>query len=135
MERTQQKKWLVVLFFTCVSLVFGYFIYFLASGVTDPAYGQWLSNTQPAPASALADDSILLTRDQPLVFDRMKITYRGVEAENMVIDLVLMDLDSQYSYRHEIPLNNARQGFLLSNHPFKVASFNTRKVLLEHGPN
>jgi hypothetical protein len=135
MERTQTKKWWVVLFFSSAGLLFGYFVYFLASGITDPAYGQWLSNSQPAPAVAQTDDSFLLPKGEGLVVDRLKIIYRGAEARAINIDLVLMDLDGQYAYRHKIPIEDAKRGFFLSGRRFRVASFNSQKVLLMRGPN
>ena len=134
MERTRQKKWLVVLFFGSICLLLSYFVYFIASGATDPAYGQWASTiSQSTPTAMQTDDNYLLPLDQGLVIDGLEITYRGKSGPDIMLDLVILALDKEYAYRYKIPLKSAKKGFLLSRHPFKVVSINSQKVLLTKG--
>lgn len=129
-----KKKWLVITFFLSVSLIFIYFIHFLATGSYDPTQMRWVTKTEAGNALHQGEGNFLLQKNQEFATGRMKITYLGIDAQALVIDLVLMDLDPYYAYRHRIPTDAARQGFYLSEVHFRASSLTPTAVRLERRP-
>ena len=130
-ERTQGQKWLLTAFFTAIGLFFIYFIISVSKGNVDPVY-----NRRP-PGMPLRTDAprtageLVLHKDQPQTFGRLLLTYRGISNGDLVLDVVLLELDPDYPYRHRIPKNSAAQGFRMANTDFRILSAGPKKLSLE----
>ncbi len=134
-EQIKSRKWLSVLFFCSLGLFFSYFVYFIATEATDPVYNQRLEKIRKYRKPMLQPDGdLILARDHWETFEGLKITYRGMEAEMIIIDFVIMDLDRDYTYHHRITAGEAKHGFNLSDSRFMMESVNTLELRLAPGP-
>lgn len=62
-----------------------------------------------------------LTRDSPLALGGARIFYRGLaEDANFVLDVMLPDLDPNAFYPYKLKIADARDGFQLVDHNFKL---------------
>ena len=132
-ERTKYKNWLVALFWVAVSGLFGYFIYFLVTDGTDPTYQRLYTRSVPSttkPVNSPRDTNILLPKNQTQTVGNLKLTYRGTYDKTIILDFILLDLDSQYTYRRRIKRDEAQYGFYLSAHHFRVDSVTQQSLRL-----
>lgn len=61
------------------------------------------------------------------------LTYRGKEGRaNLKLDVVVPDLDPQYTYRHNINIKEARKGFQVGNERFVLRSARNSMIRLLH---
>ncbi len=121
-ERIKSEKWLVILFFSTVSLFLGYMIYYLIS--YNLTVGEWAAAFMARQAALEADGEniVLLSIDKEITIGRVKMTYRGIETKMIIIDYVILDLDPNYSYHRRISIDEAKRGFYLSNNVFRLES-------------
>lgn len=129
-------KGVVVLFFTIVIALFVYFIYFLVTGGTDPAY-YWQQRghlTPKTPASqtlgAAPTKSLILIRDKAQTVGKLRITYLGLADKHLRFDVNLLDLDPNFAYRYAIPLDQAKKRFRIADQYFKASATSNSKIRL-----
>ena len=128
-QRTKSRKWAVILFFSALGLVLGYFVTILISVSSKPTPPQWYVRPQPVVTTpdSHSDQFILVTHRQQVI-GNIKITYRGVIDDEIVFDIVVMDLDPQYAYIRRIPVARAKNGFQLSSERFRLLSAGERNM-------
>ncbi len=139
-ERTQREKWIILLFFSAVILLFSYLVYVLVMNKTDPAFDRWMQRWRPEGAAADApapppEDPFLFVRRRPKIADGLKITFRGARNGVVAFDLIILDLDPAYAYRRRIPLKEARRGFQLGDRRFRIERMEGGAVRLEPDPD
>lgn len=134
MDSANGQKWLIVSFFSAISMLFIYFIVSIALDRTDKTYSARLERARVGPGSYHQGEKINLVKDQPLAVEKIRMTYRGRSSGALLIDLVLLELDPEYIYSRQIPLSEARNGFRISNHRFMVTSINDKRIKLVMGP-
>lgn len=129
-------KSLVVLFFTIVIAVFAYFIYFLVSGKTDPAY-YWQRRGRLTPTTAVSRPldaapakSLILIRNKVQTVGKLRITYLGLADKYLRFDVNLLDLDPDYTYRYTIPREQARKRFRIADQYFRADTTSNSKIRL-----
>ena len=66
--------------------------------------------------------SVILTKGIPRTIDKVKLTYLGVDADAVVIDVTILDLDPHYAYRRTIPKHIAVQGFKMAQQQYRLIS-------------
>jgi len=130
MESASRQKWLLISFFSAISLFFIYFIVFVAFNKTDASYSARLESARVGTGSYQQSERIQLIIDQPLDVGTIQMTYRGRSSGDVLIDLVLLDLDPQYIYSRRVPIKAARNGFHISNRRFTVTAINDRRLRL-----
>jgi hypothetical protein len=59
----------------------------------------------------------------------MKLTYRGIRGDRIMLDVTLLDLDPGYAYRRDIDIRSAERGFWLAEKYFRLLS--ARRSVLE----
>ena len=131
MENRRSQKWLILSFFTSVSLLFVYFIFSLATGTTDKKYQRRLESARTGPGSYYQDVRVNLFREEPVTVNRLKLTYRGLSSGSLLLDVILLDLDPEYVYSRTIPVSDAKKGFRISDHRFKATSVSGKRLRLD----
>ena len=77
-------------------------------------------NQPHAPSAA---EPLVLPLNEPVPVGGIRITYRGRSASGLIIlDTVIPDLDADYAYPHELSDSEARTGFVLFDHHFKLVA-------------
>ena len=137
MKMTRQelkRKWIVILFFSSLFLIFSYLLYYLTTGTYDPSARRWVSRTEARDLIPQGAGNFVLKKKQHTVTGNLKITYLGMAAGAILIDLVILDLDPVYAYRYRIPVAKAKKEFLLSNSRFRASSVTPDNIRLERRP-
>ena len=135
-ENVRNQKWLAISFFVVVNFIFIALIYSIISGTADRDYANWMGNTRSnlgtraKDADISKDGQIVMVKDQLISTEKLQMTYRGLSSGMLTLDLVLLELDPQYKYRRQIPVEEARQGFQVSDQRFKVISVNRQRLKL-----
>ena len=141
-ENTRTNKWVVIAFFTAITVFFLYFIVFLIWGSPDPYYARWMNQPSPGDAqSGLANEpatglnlpsQLILPRDKSVAAGALRIIYRGKREGELRLEVISAVLDPQYAYTRRIPIQSAKAGFRLFDQQFKLLSINRRNLRLEH---
>mgnify|MGYP000055993844 CR=1 FL=1 len=126
MNDNVSSKWLNFCFFSITGFCFVSLVYYLVTFTPDPAnkFGVATATAGTSVPQSTAPDSIYLKRGKMQSIDGLQITYRGIEAGALLIDVTLIDLDPDYAYRRRIPRNTALQGFQMASRHFKLLSIN-----------
>lgn len=135
MDSARSQKWLIVSFFSAISLLFVYFIVSIVFDRTDKTYTARYERAREGPGSYHQGARINLIKDQPATVGKIRMTYRGRASGTLLMDLVLLELDPNYSYLRRIPLKDGRRGFIVSNRQFSVTSVSNRRLKLVMGPS
>jgi hypothetical protein len=134
MNKRSTEKILSVGFFFFCGLVFTYLVFKLISS-DSPATPQLAQNQMVSAVTGKNTDQWLLRKDQPLTMDDLKITYRGMVRGEILLDVTLLQLDTQYAYRRTVPEALAHRGVQLGQRFFKIttARSNYLKLVLFPG--
>ena len=135
-ENVRSQKWLAISFFIVCNLIFFALIYTIISGSADREYANWMASTRSSPGSNSKDaangkdNQIVLIKDQRINLEDLQMTYRGLSSGVLDLDLVLLELDPQYEYHRQIPIEQAKQGFQVSDRRFRLISINRQRLTL-----
>ena len=136
MGTEHKHKWLTILFFSVSGVVFGASLYLItvsAAPVDRPASAAAAPRVQTVVDPDASRVNVVLQRDAPLRLDQVDIIYRGVENRKLRLDVIVLELDPQYAYRHAIDLDEARRGFRLAEIDLQLlAARNARAELIWH---
>ncbi len=129
------RKWLVISFFSAISFFFIYFIYFLATQSVDETYARIF---KPAPERPRVtdfsnDSDFFLLKDQPITVGKIQMTYRGIVSGIVVLDIILVELDPDYTYLRQMSVQRAKQGFQILNRKFKALSVGKNLLRINMG--
>jgi hypothetical protein len=136
-ENVRYQRWLAISFFLVCSLVLAYFVYLILSGPTDYIHSNWLAGPRPAlqnhaqESHVLGKGGMVLVKDRPIRLGEVQLTYRGVRAGLLAIDIVMLDLDPQYVYHRRIALAEARQGLQVAYQRFRIVHASGRQLTLQ----
>ena len=141
MATIRGSRGIAILFFSMVIALFGYFIYFLVMGNTDPAYyWQQSARSEPTPLQPDAPSSksigdafnnrLILLRNEAQTIDKLRITYLGIVDKHLLFDVNLLDLDPNFAYRYKVPLIQAKKRFHIAENYFQVLSTSKNKIRL-----
>ncbi len=119
MNKISADKWFTLAFFLCCTLVLVVLGYKLFTHQNALATQSTLHSR--AISYAGADEWVLL-RDQSLIIDDLKITYRGITHGEILLDVTLLQLDPLYAYRKNVPEALARRSVQIGQRLFKVAA-------------
>jgi hypothetical protein len=141
MSTIRGSRGVAILFFTMVIALFGYFIYFLVTGNTDPAYyWQQPANREPVPlrtsdptsksVAAALNNRLILLRNEAQTIGKLRITYLGIADKRLLFDVNLLDLDPNFAYRYAIPLAQSKKRFRIAENYFQAKATSNSKVRL-----
>lgn len=128
MDRSRMNKWTAFWFFLPSSIAMAYFLFNLAMLSPDQIEAEPkadYASYQIAPASP---NRVILTKGIPRTIDKVKLTYMGMDADAVVIDVTILDLDPHYAYRHTIPRHIAAQGFKMAQQQYRLISAGSSRL-------
>ena len=135
MEETQKRRWLMILFFSLIGLLFAGFTYSVIRGPGSNSYQKRLEKRvkdyREKAFLAEGTNRISLQRGEEVTFDGIKLTYNGIEGNKLDIAVIILDLDPESAYRHFVPRQTAKKGFRLGGQHFKALSIGKGRVVLE----
>ena len=128
-EQTRSRKLVVFLFFSFIVAVFGFFTYaFVTNKYSDPRWSRLREVPTQKPVTPPKNGPYPLYIDKTQAVGNLKITYRGIDAKAILLDLVILELDKDYAYHRRIPVNEAKNGFRLSDQAFYTQYIGPTKI-------
>jgi hypothetical protein len=132
-SKSSRGKWLAVSFFLPVSLAFIGLVYYLVTFARHPADRSLQATAEKTAVQPLFGRNIILPQGRPQTIGRLQLTYRGMQADHVLIDVTLLDMDPNYTYRHRIPRPEAASGFRLAHLNVKLISSGRSGIKLAPG--
>lgn len=133
MNAKRPDKLLSLIFFVSTGLLFSYLLYYLVTVDAKPVNyfaGQKEAIDSVPPAATLVPDDVVLKAGQSKRFGKLNLLYRGLDADHILIDVTLLELDPDYAYRRRITASAAKKGFVLATYRFKLISANGSRLQL-----
>ena len=117
------NKWVTFWFFLPSSIALAYFFFYLSTFTPEataiPSARAANTTYQVTPASP---ERVILSKGTPQTLDNVRLTYLGLQADAVVIDVTILDLDPDYAYRRSIPTQAAEQGFSIAQRHYRLIS-------------
>jgi hypothetical protein len=123
MENSLNYKWVVILFFGVVGVIFTVSVFYLAAGHVAPDTYWGRKMTLPKAedtGSKLSVDKHLLELDRGQTIGNRIFFFKGRQADQVVFDVIIPELDRQYPYSFKVNLSNAKNGFEVAGIWFKL---------------
>ena len=123
MENSFNYKWVVILFFGVVGIIFTVSVFYLAAGnvAPDTFFGRKMTLPKSMSASSgLAVDRHVLELNQGKTIANRIVFYKGRQGDLIVFDAIIPELDRQYPYSFKIDLAGAKNGFEVAGIWFKL---------------
>jgi hypothetical protein len=114
MENSFNYKWVVILFFGVVGIIFTVSVFYLAAGNVAPDTYWGRKMTLPKAedtVTPLSVDKYVLRLDQGKKIAGRIFFYKGRQNDRIVFDVIIPEIDHQYPYPFKINLSNAKNGF------------------------
>ncbi|MGD8369124.1 MAG: hypothetical protein PVG78_15910 [Desulfobacterales bacterium] len=123
MDGERKNDWLGLLALTAAGMLLFSSVY----------YGKlWASRPETYSADP-GREKIILALGEEVQIDAEKIVYKGLaEGGRFTMAVVLLNMDPEYSYIHEIGIREAKDGFSLVGHRFELISASRSKVRFWH---
>jgi len=86
---------------------------------------------QPPRKSMVTTDRVILMQGEAVTVNRTRLVYRGQKEGALLLDLYLLDLDSQYPYPKQIPKTVAREKFRLGPGRYQLLTVNRKALTLK----
>ena len=144
MKITRRREWLLMAALTVFGVVsFGVFHFFAFRFITpaedvhdyyagvigfEDTAGPSEVAVRAAPGGAIGA-TLMLTRDEEVPIGETVVIYRGLASGNTFdIDVIIPAFDPQSPFHHRLSIAEARKGFTLASHSFRLLSA-TRSIL------
>ena len=128
MDRSRMNKWTAFWFFLPSSIAMAYFLFNLAMLSPDQIEAEPKADYAPYQIAPASPNRVILTKGIPRTIDKVKLTYMGMDADAVVIDVTILDLDPHYAYRHTIPRHIAAQGFKMAQQQYRLISAGSSRL-------
>jgi hypothetical protein len=125
MEDNPKHRWLPIFYFSLAGIVFGTSIYLITAGAAAsvaPPAAAVASAAAAIPYPDAPQVKVVLKRDTPIRLGKLDIIYRGVENRRLRLDVIVLELDPDYTYQHAIALEEANRGFHLNGIALQLLS-------------
>jgi hypothetical protein len=123
MENSFNYKWVVILFFGVVGIIFTVSVFYLAAGnvAPDTFFGRKMTLPKSSTTSSgrSADRHVLELNQGKTIGNRI-VFYKGRQGDRIVFDVIIPELDRQYPYSFKVDLSVAKNGFEVSGIWFKL---------------
>lgn len=126
MENTSTYKWVVILFFSVVGIIFTVSVIYLAAGNVAPDTYWGRKMTLPRAADRGQDpqassmDKLVLELDQGRRFGNRIFFYRGYRNDQLLLEVIIPEIDREYAYPFWIDLKQAKAGFDIADMRFRL---------------
>jgi hypothetical protein len=114
MENSLSYKWVAILFFSVVGIMFTASVVYLTAGnvAPDTFFGRKMTLTPSAKdASSMTVDKHVLELDKAKQIGKRIFFYRGRQGDQIRLDVIIPELDRQYPYPFKVNLEKAKNGF------------------------
>ena len=129
MDQKRVNRWAAFWFFLPSSIALAYFVYYLST-FTPEAAAVPTARAQDAPYRIVpaSPDRVILSKGTPQTIGNIRLTYMGIQADAVVIDVTILDLDPDYAYRRSIPTQVAEQGFSIAQQWYRLTSAGSSRL-------
>jgi len=114
MENTQAYKWVVIIFFGLVGIMFSASLIYLITGNVDPRtfFGRkmTLPKTEADPVGFSRETRVLELGKQVTIGNRI-FTYKGRQDGSIRFDVIIPEIDRQYPYPFKVDIRQSKNGF------------------------
>ena len=76
-------------------------------------------------------NQIVLKRDEKKIVGKYGLAYRGLEKNIILLDLYIMEMDPEQSYRKRFTKKEAKKGIQFGTEHYRVTSLNRNSLLLK----
>jgi len=107
-------------------------LFYFMLGPKDPAY-DWRRTRvgEPADAAVGIGDRIVLHKDQDIMLPKLKLVYRGLQNDRLLVEVTLLEMDPDVAYRHRIDPSRSKSEIKLGGRGFRLNSWSRSRVHLE----
>ena len=134
MNASSHSKWPTLVFLSTCGLFFFGCVWYLWAGALNPEY-YWeppTINAADAADPALEKEGrILLVKNRGVRVGDARVVYRGLQGGALHLEYIVLKLDPHYGYPHLIDAGQARTGFSMGEHQFKVLAASDGKISLK----
>jgi len=114
MESTQAYKWVVILFFGIVGIMFSASLIYLVTGNVDPTTFFGRKMTLPKTDSdhvGFSKETHVLELGKQVTLGNRIFTYKGRQDDSIRFDVIIPEIDRQYPYPFKVDIHQSRNGF------------------------
>ena len=122
MDPVRMNKWAAFWFFLPSSLALAYFVFYLTTFTPQDAKAVTAKGTRSFQIVPASPERVVLSKGLPRKVDGITLTYLGIEADAVVIDVTILALDPDYAYRRKIPRDIAESGFQIAQQGYRLVS-------------
>jgi hypothetical protein len=134
MDRIFKHRWQTVLFFaTLAGIVYGVFYSAYRGPMAQRVQrriDQAMRRSEQPPPKPIQKGRIVLSPNQPLTVDNKRLVFSGIENDQLIIAVFMLELDPQVPYYHRVPIREARQRFQLGGQAFKLVAYDEKGITL-----
>ena len=134
MENSFAYKWIVILFFGVVGIIFTVSVLYLVAGNVAPDTYWGRKMTLPKSGDTgptLSVDRHVLELGRGKTIGNRIFFYKGRQDNQIVFDVIIPELDRQYPYPFKISLSNATNGFEVAGLWFELLTVRPNFVSLK----
>jgi len=133
MISSENRNWLTpILIITLIAIVLGV-VYFASndfSKQTPQASGEFDFSGRPTQTMA-TPNQIILTKNEKLDIGRNCLVFKGLDKNVVIIDLYLLDMDSEQAYQKRFLKKEAKKKLSLGEGKYRLLSVNDRYLTLK----
>jgi hypothetical protein len=134
MISSENKNWLMpILIITLVAIVLC-IVYFTSNDISQPLNPQASREFDYSgrPTQRLATPSqIILTKNEKLDIGRNCLVFKGIDKNVVIIDLYLLDMDSEQAYQKRFLKKEAKKELSLGEGKYRLVSVNDNYLTLK----
>ena len=134
MPSSERKSWIVPLFFITLLAIVAGVLYYISSDFYQQRYPQGRKEFdhggRPVQSTATADQ-IILTKNEKLDIGRNCLVFKGLDKNVVIIDLYLLDMDSEQAYQKRFLKKEAKKKLSLCEGKYRLLSVNDRYLTLK----
>lgn len=135
MQTSEKNKWATgSLFVILITMVCGV-SYYLSSDYYQQTYpeGREEFDFSGRPVQLMATtDQIILKKDQKVIIGRTCLVFKGVVRKMIVVDLYILDMDSEQAFEKRFLKKNAKKEMLLGGGRYRLLSVNAQNLILKN---
>ena len=107
-------------------------LFYFMLGPKDPAY-DWRRPGARQSHDALVGigDRIVLPKDQGIMLPKLKLVYRGMEKDRLLVEVTLLEMDPDVAYLHRINPKGSGSEIKLGGRAFHLDSWSRSRIHLE----
>ena len=107
-------------------------LFYFMLGPKDPAYDWRRTGTQQTNDALVGiGDRIVLPKDQGVMLPKLKLVYRGLKNDRLLIEVTLLEMDPDVAYLHRIDPKRSDSELKLGGRAFHLDSWSRSRVRFE----